>query len=580
MQMRIGTKITAGFAAMLVLLGFMAAIALYSLYEAEKQVGALHETNRRLMLEMKMDAEAAGMLASLRGLVAFGDENYARQAEESANKISDMAIELKKLLREEGEKTRVDELVKEVIEYKMKLTGELLPSVKDYYAASHAQRDSAVIDGSVEAKRIRAIAMAINFNSQAQSVKRSILNFVEADEKNVAETVEDASIAAAEAVKVAAGVGGIALVVGIALSLTLSRAVRRPLQALAEGAAMYSKGDLTRAIVVSSKDEIGEVGAAMNRMQGHIKSLVLNIRQNSNMLTSSAEQLGANVEQSADSANSVATAIAEVAVGADSQNKTIEEVIASVAKRANQVDRLAREAAGVAESSTVAARKAAEGELAAGQAVRQMDQIEKTVGESAEVVAKLGTMSQEIGHIVATISDIAGQTNLLALNAAIEAARAGESGRGFSVVADEVRKLAEQSDHAAQQIASLIGGIQSETERAVAVMAAGTKEVRTGANDVRSAGQSFQEINLHVANVSDQVRKIDESFAAMAEGNSTILGAMHDLKTIGQTAVQQTHTVSAATEEQSAAMQEIAAAGRELGKFANDLQQTVNQFKV
>lgn len=209
MQIRIGTKITAGFAAMLVLLGFMTAIALYSLYGAEKQVGALHETNRRLMLEMKMDTEAASMLASLRGLVAFGDENYVRQAEESAKKISDMATELKILLREEDEKTRVDELVKEVIEYKMKLTGELLPAVKDYYSASHAQRDSAVLDGSVEAKRIRAISMAINFNSQAQSVKRSILNFVETDEKNVAETVEDASVAAAESVKVAAGVGGL-----------------------------------------------------------------------------------------------------------------------------------------------------------------------------------------------------------------------------------------------------------------------------------------------------------------------------------------------------------------------------------
>ena len=99
----------------------------------------------------------------------------------------------------------------------------------------------------------------------------------------------------------------------------------------------------------------------------------------------------------------------------------------------------------VAEQSTQAVGKAAEGGKAVEEAVSQMIQVEDTVITSAEVVAKLGERSQEIGQIVGTISGIAVQTNLLALNAAFEAARAGEQGRGFAVVAEEVRKLAEQS---------------------------------------------------------------------------------------------------------------------------------------
>ena len=578
--MRIGTKIGAGFAAMLVMVGLMAAIAIYSLQAAKNQLEILHETNRRLVLEMKMDSEAGNILSCIRGFVAFGDENYIYQAENSATNIANMAADLKKLLDDEKARENVDSLVNEVIDYKMKMTGKLVPAVKEYYAATRAQRDAAYSAETVESKRIQAISLAITFNSEAQSVKRSILNLAELDERTVSETVEVSSTAANQAVLFATVTGATALAIGVLLSILLSRAVRRPLKILADGAVLYSQGDLTRTILVSSRDEIGEVGAAMNRMQDHLKSLVLNIRQKSELLAQAAGQLGANADQSADSANSVAEAISEVAAGADNQNRTIEKVMSNVAQNAEDVRRMGQQAAGAAESSKAVAHKAEDGEIAAERAVNQMDQIEETVERSATVVAKLGTMSQEIGHIVETISDIAGQTNLLALNAAIEAARAGESGRGFSVVAEEVRKLAEQSDQAAQKIATLIGGIQAETENAVAVMATGTREVRTGAEVVRTAGRSFQEINELVAAVSNQVRVISESFGSLAEGNAQIFQAMHDLQSIGESASQQTQNVSAATQEQSAAMQEIASAGHELTRYAEELQQAVNQFKV
>ena len=578
--MRFGTKIGAGFAAMLVMVGLMAAIAIYSLQAAKNQLEILHETNRRLVLEMKMDSEAGNILSCIRGFVAFGDENYIYQAENSATNIANMAADLKKLLDDEKARENVDSLVNEVIDYKMKMTGKLVPAVKEYYAATRAQRDAAYSAETVESKRIQAISLAITFNSEAQSVKRSILNLAELDERTVSETVEVSSTAANQAVLFATVTGATALAIGVLLSILLSRAVRRPLKILADGAVLYSQGDLTRTILVSSRDEIGEVGAAMNRMQDHLKSLVLNIRQKSELLAQAAGQLGANADQSADSANSVAEAISEVAAGADNQNRTIEKVMSNVAQNAEDVRRMGQQAAGAAESSKAVAHKAEDGEIAAERAVNQMDQIEETVERSATVVAKLGTMSQEIGHIVETISDIAGQTNLLALNAAIEAARAGESGRGFSVVAEEVRKLAEQSDQAAQQIATLIGGIQAETENAVAVMATGTREVRTGAEVVRTAGRSFQEINELVAAVSNQVRVISESFGSLAEGNAQIFQAMHDLQSIGESASQQTQNVSAATQEQSAAMQEIASAGHELTRYAEELQQAVNQFKV
>lgn len=212
--------------------------------------------------------------------------------------------------------------------------------------------------------------------------------------------------------------------------------------------------------------------------------------------------------------------------------------------------------------------------------MNQMTNIEKTVTQSAEVVTKLGERSKEIGQIVDTISGIAGQTNLLALNAAIEAARAGEQGRGFAVVSEEVRKLAEQSQEAAKQIASLIGEIQKETDKAVVAMNNGTREVKLGTETVDSAGKAFNQIVRIIGQVSAQISNISTSTQQMANGSQHVVKAMEEVAVINKENVVETQTVSAAAEEQSATMEQIAASCDELSLLASELRASLQKFRV
>ena len=373
----------------------------------------------------------------------------------------------------------------------------------------------------------------------------------------------------------------IVLILASLIIVWFARQIARPIILLEGAANKIAGGDLSQNnLNISSNDEIGRLAKSFEQMAQNVRGLIKQIHSNAEQLAASSEELTASAEQSAQASNQVAISMTEVAAGANAQLAAATDTSAVVEEMSAGIEQIAANANLVSGQSEQAAGKAKNGGAAVDKAVSQMGQIEHTVNTSAEVVAKLGERSKEIGQIVDAISGIAGQTNLLALNAAIEAARAGEQGRGFAVVAEEVRKLAEQSEEAAKKIASLIGEIQTDTDKAVEAMTNGTREVKTGAEVVNAAGVAFREIADLVTEVSDQVKQMSAAIQQMATGSQQIVGSVKKIDELSKKSAGEAQSVSAATEEQLASMEEISTSSRALATLAQELQTAVAKFRV
>lgn len=371
------------------------------------------------------------------------------------------------------------------------------------------------------------------------------------------------------------------LILGITIASTVINKITSPIKTMVAFSEELSAGDFRdKPHKVNTRDELGQLADSLDNMCSHVNKLIKNAQNSAEQIAAASEQLTASAEQSAQSASQVASAIGQVADGASKQLNATHETFSVVAIMSADIEQVAASTNQVAEQSIRAADKASSGSKAVEQAVRQMKVIEESTQGVAESVGKLSNQSKEIDQIVGTISQIAGQTNLLALNAAIEAARAGEQGRGFAVVAEEVRKLAEQSQVAAKQIADLIGQIQMDTAKAVSAMNSGAHEVQLGTQVVNTAGESFNEIASLVTNISDQVKAISTAVHHMADSSQSIVYSVKDIDGLSKKASEKAQTVSAATQEQTASMEEIASSSHSLAKLAEELQDTVNKFKV
>ena len=279
-------------------------------------------------------------------------------------------------------------------------------------------------------------------------------------------------------------------------------------EVFSKGARQLAGGDLTAQFTSDGNDELHAAGkdfndmaAAFRKLLGRIQSEVQQLRGSAEQLATSSQQISSSTALQSDSASSMAASVEEMTVGVD-----------HIAKNAQDAQAYSHESDKVA----------AEGGRIVEGVVNEIQAIAHTVNQSAAAVEALGQQSDQISAIVGTIKDIADQTNLLALNAAIEAARAGESGRGFAVVADEVRKLAERTAKSTQEIAGMIGAIQSGTATAVASMKQGVERVAAGVQQAQMAGGAISQVQTQARQVVSAVSEITVSLHEQAAASTEI----------------------------------------------------------
>ena len=370
------------------------------------------------------------------------------------------------------------------------------------------------------------------------------------------------------------------LVILVGAAMLITKAITSPLNKMMGICHKLRDGDFrTDNNGVDRGDEFGDMERAIVDVCVTLNKLMRQISRSSEQLAASSEELTASAGQSAQASDQVAQNVTTSASAVIEQQQLLQDMRASVDKSSEAVENLGNVAGAVTNEAKSANDQAADGTKAIEFAVQQILSAEAIVKESADTVNKLGQSSQEIGQIVETISGIAGQTNLLALNAAIEAARAGEQGRGFAVVAEEVRKLAEESQNAAQQITSLIKGIQDNTSDAVASMEKGSKAVREGSASVEKLRETFQAINAASNGVVERAQNMIEELHAVSEDTQNINEKSVRIAGKGDEVSQEMESVSAASEEQSASATEIADASQSLANLAQELQTSLQKFR-
>ncbi|MFQ2482741.1 methyl-accepting chemotaxis protein [Aeromonas caviae] len=355
----------------------------------------------------------------------------------------------------------------------------------------------------------------------------------------------------------------IALVIGlilvVVLSVVLTRQIRDPLIMLARQAQRIASGDLGRGELQEwvrgnrfNRDELGQLGSAIDRMQGALAELVSEISGSVSQLSSAVEEVSAISEQSAKGMASQQGEVSQVATAMNEMQSTV-----------NEVARNTTDAMGAAKQ---ASRTSTQGNQVVRSAIGSIEQVSRQIEQAGSVVQQLETDSASISMVLDVIRGIAEQTNLLALNAAIEAARAGEQGRGFAVVADEVRSLAQRTQASTAEISKMIEVLQERTAEAGSAMQLSRQQMQESVELAREAGSSIDSINGAVTQITDM--------------NTLIATATEQQNAVTEELNRSIVKIHTAADENAQGAQQTAQACVELSRLATSLHHMTQRFTL
>lgn len=281
------------------------------------------------------------------------------------------------------------------------------------------------------------------------------------------------------------GVGLLAVLIGLVMSVLISRSIVNPLNYVIALLDKVARGDLSQDITSEQKGEIGQLLDSVKRMQVSLASVVMKIDTSAKTVVNAVYEIRTNV--------------ADVNQGSKTQSVMASDIQGSVSELSNAANVMADHVSISRNQAEAAHNLAKHGKQVITSAATDITAVAAYIEETASAVAELNQSAMTVTEFVNSIRNVAEQTNLLALNASIEAARAGESGRGFAVVADEVRNLATNTAEVTASIDKVITTISSLSTQISNEMVQGQEKMHHGVAQIEDVVAPLSQLEADAA---------------------------------------------------------------------------------
>ncbi|MDH7553849.1 MAG: methyl-accepting chemotaxis protein [Spirochaetota bacterium] len=370
------------------------------------------------------------------------------------------------------------------------------------------------------------------------------------------------------------------IILGILASTLILTFAFEPFTVIRDAIYRISEGDISITPEVIYGNEIGIIATSVKTLTSKIGSVIRQIKNYSDELSTASEQMSAGISALSEVASNQSASTQEITATIEEISANLDSIVINTKDESKSLGEFSSHLQELSQSIfsflLIMEESAQRTESISNDA--QQGQI--SLQQMNTSMHKIVESSRGISNIAQIIRGIADQVNLLALNAAIEAARAGEAGRGFAVVADEITKLADQIAQSLKDIDVLVKTNEKEiqqgitiTENTVATISNIIKGIESISHEVNTMGQKIKE-QSEMFNETKQVWDSTETLSRQ------ILNSVEDQKEAIDEIVRSINTINSLTQVVAGTAEEMNSSAENLASMAQQLKAMLEYFKL
>lgn len=319
---------------------------------------------------------------------------------------------------------------------------------------------------------------------------------------------------------------GFIIIIGL-VAFLITRFIIRPISMVSSTALEIAQGDFTKTIEINSRDELGELGEAINSMIRNLGETINRFKSAATNVSMASEQISMNSKKMAEGAKIQAEAVEKTSASIEEFNSSIKEIAESTGILSTSAEETSSSVLEIGSSIEEVAQSASALSNAISEAMASTEEIVASVKEVArsmevleEAISETGVAATEIDAAVRTVVENTKESARLADKVVYDASELGmvsvvDAIEGMDRVKESVRKAGES--------VNLLGERSFEISKIITVIDDITARTNLLALNAAILSAQAGEHGKSFSVVAEEIRDLSEKTSASTKEISSLI---------------------------------------------------------